>query len=134
MSFSNLKLEELRQVAETFAVDHESAKNKADLIALLAEEGVTFEMYKGFTDAEKAEADVEPKKKSGSLSNSLASLQGGQVLVKMERMNPRYDVNEFTFTRENPFIVMSEKDAQEIFDTQEGFRLATPKEVQEFYS
>ena len=56
------------------------------------------------------------------------------VLVKMERMNPRYDVNAFTFTKENPFIVMSEKDAQEIFDTQEGFRLATPKEVQEFYS
>jgi len=52
----------------------------------------------------------------------------------MERMNPRYDVNAFTFTKENPFIVMSEKDAQEIFDTQEGFRLATPKEVQEFYS
>ena len=133
MSFSNLKLEELRQVAETFAVDHESAKNKADLIALLAEEGVTFEMYKGFTEADKAEADVEPRKKTGTI-NSLASLSGGQVLVKMERMNPRYDVNEFTFTKENPFIVMSEKDAQDIFDTQEGFRLATPKEVQEFYS
>ena len=133
MSFSNLKLEELRQVAETFAVDHESAKNKADLIALLAEEGVTFEMYKGFTEADKAEADIEPKKKTGSV-NSLASLQGGQVLVKMERMNPSYDVRGFTFTKENPFIVMSEKDAQDIFDTQEGFRLATPKEVQEFYS
>ena len=133
MSFSNLKLEELRQVAETFAVDHESAKNKADLIALLAEEGVTFEMYKGFTEADKAEADVEPRKKTGTI-NSLASLSGGQVLVKMERMNPSYDVRGFTFTKENPFIVMSEKDAQDIFDTQEGFRLATPKEVQEFYS
>jgi hypothetical protein len=52
----------------------------------------------------------------------------------MERINPRYDVNEFTFTQDNPFIVMTEKKAQEIFDTQQGFRLATPKEAQEFYS
>jgi len=132
MSFNNMKLDELRKVAETFAVDHESAKNKADLIALLAEEGVSYDMYSNFNNAEKAEADLEPRKTTGS--KPVTELKGGQVLVKMERMNPRYDVNEFTFTKENPFIVMSEKDAQEIFDTQEGFRLATPKEVQEFYS
>ena len=66
MSFNNLKLEELRKVAETFAVDHESAKNKADLIALLAEEGVSYEMYNGFINAEKGEAEVEEKKTAGS--------------------------------------------------------------------
>jgi len=48
MSFNNMKLEELRKVAETFAVDHESAKNKADLVALLAEEGVSYDMYSSF--------------------------------------------------------------------------------------
>jgi hypothetical protein len=127
-----MKVEELRKVAEVFAVDHESAKNKADLIALLAEEGVSFDMYQSFTQAEKADAELEPRKQKGSSEN--ISPQTGQVLVKMERMNPSYDVMGFTFTRENPFIVMSEKSAQDIFDTQEGFRLATPKEVQEFYS
>lgn len=132
MSFSSLKLEELRQVAETFAVDHDSAKNKADLIALLAEEGVSFDMYQNFTQAEKAEPELDQKTVKGSPEK--VTPQSGQVLVKMERMNPSYDVMGFTFTRENPFIVMSEKSAQDIFDTQEGFRLATPKEVQEFYS
>jgi hypothetical protein len=29
---------------------------------------------------------------------------------------------------------MTEEDAQEIFDKEEGFRLATPKEVQEYYN
>jgi hypothetical protein len=29
---------------------------------------------------------------------------------------------------------MNEDDAQEIFDTEGGFRLATPKEVQEYYN
>ena len=130
MSFSNLKLDELRKVADTFAVEHETAKNKADLIALLAEEGVSFDMYNKFTEAEKVEAEVDDR----PVAKAPEALSVGQVLVKMERMNPRYDVNEFTFTQDNPFIVMTEKKAQEIFDTHQGFRLATPKEAQEFYS
>jgi hypothetical protein len=130
MSFSSLKLDELRKVAETFAVEHETAKNKADLIALLAEEGISYDMYTKFTEADKVEVEVDER-----VTKSAPSTPGvGQVLVKMERMNPRYDVNEFTFTQDNPFIVMTEKKAQEIFDTQQGFRLATPKEAQEFYS
>jgi len=130
MSFSSLKLDELRKVAETFAVEHETAKNKADLIALLAEEGVSYDMYAKFTEADKVEVEVDER----VTKSSPATPGVGQVLVKMERMNPRYDVNEFTFTQDNPFIVMTEKKAQEIFDTQQGFRLATPKEAQEFYS
>jgi hypothetical protein len=39
-----------------------------------------------------------------------------------------------TFTSEHPFVAMDDKDAQAIFDKEEGFRLATPKEVQEFYN
>lgn len=130
MSFNNMKLEELQKVAETFAVDHNTANNKADLVALLAEEGITYEMYDKFSNAEKADPELAPNK----VKVAPETPTDGQVLVKMERMNPRYDVNEFTFTRENPFIVMTEQKAQEIFDSQDGFRLATPKEVQEFYS
>ena len=40
----------------------------------------------------------------------------------------------FTFTKEHPFVAMSSEAAQEIFDKEEGFRLATPREVQDFYS
>jgi hypothetical protein len=130
MSFNSLKLDELRKVAETFAVEHETAKNKADLVALLAEEGVSYDMYDKFIQADKAEVEVDERVTKSSPENPGV----GQVLVKMERMNPRYDVNEFTFTKDNPFIVMAESKAQEIFDTQQGFRLATPKEAQEFYS
>jgi hypothetical protein len=125
-----MRLEELQKVAETFAVDHETANNKADLVALLTEEGISFEMYEKFSNAEKVDPELQP----GIIKTVPEDPTDGQVLVKMERMNPRYDVNEFTFTKENPFIVMSETKAQEIFDSQEGFRLATPKEVQEFYS
>ena len=40
----------------------------------------------------------------------------------------------FTFTKQHPFVAMNKDNAQAIFDKEEGFRLATPKEVQDFYS
>ena len=52
----------------------------------------------------------------------------------MDRANPSYDVHGYTFTQLHPFIAMSEDEAQRIFDTEVGFRLATPKEAQEFYN
>jgi hypothetical protein len=39
-----------------------------------------------------------------------------------------------TFTKEHPFVAMGKEDAQRIFDKEEGFRLATPAEVREFYN
>jgi hypothetical protein len=50
------------------------------------------------------------------------------------RANFRYDIMGFTFTKDHPFVAMTEDEAQEIFDKEEGFRLATPKEVQEYYN
>ena len=56
------------------------------------------------------------------------------VLVKMERSNFSYQTLGYSFTSEHPFVAMSESDAQRIFDTQDGFRLATPREAQEYYN
>jgi hypothetical protein len=134
MSFETLKVNELRKVAEDFGVDlPEMLKNKQDLISHLVEEGVTWEVYqKTIKDvAEKSEdlaQEVLPK------FDPKAEQPKDSVLVKMERANFRYDIMGFTFTKEHPFVAMNEKMAQEIFDKEEGFRLATPREVQEFYN
>jgi hypothetical protein len=56
------------------------------------------------------------------------------VLVRMTRDNFRYDIMGFTFTKEHPFVAMVSEKAQEIFDKEEGFRLANPKEVQDYYN
>jgi hypothetical protein len=129
MSFTSMKIDELKKVAETFGVDYEEAKNKQDLLALMGEEGITYEMYDKFTKAESIKQEVKNKPKAESINDNK-----DLILVKMDRENPRYDVMGYTFTSSNPFIAMSEENAQKIFDTQEGFRMATPKEVQEFYS
>lgn len=131
MSFETLKVAELKKIAEDFAVDVESLKNKADIIAALSEEGVTWAVYqKTLKDLEDAEEDADeilprfdPKKEQS----------GDTVLVKMTRANFRYDILGHTFTKDHPFVAMNEEDAQSIFDIEEGFRLATPKEVQEYY-
>jgi hypothetical protein len=133
MSFETLKVAEIKKIAEDFAVDIDGLKGKADIIAALSDEGVTWAVYqKTIQDIEESiEADeyevipkFDPKKEQA----------GDKVLVRMTRANFRYDINGYTFTKDHPFVAMSEDEAQEIFDKEEGFRLATPKEVQEYYN
>ena len=131
MSFETLKVAELKKIAEDFAVDVDNLKTKTDVIAALAEEGVTWAVYqktlKDINDSEDLAEEITPRfdpKKD----------QGDNVLVRMTRLNFRYDIMGYTFTKEHPFVAMPEDDAQEIFDKEEGFRLATPKEVQEYYN
>jgi hypothetical protein len=133
MSFETLKVSELKKIAEDFAVDTDGLKNKADIIAALAEEGVTWSVYnktieKMEEDEEDMSVEVLPK------FDPKAEQPENTVLVRMTRANFRYDIMGFTFTKEHPFVAMNKEDAQEIFDKEEGFRLATPKEVQEYYN
>lgn len=131
MSFDTLKVSELKKIAEDFAVDVDGKKNKSDLIAALAEEGVTWSIYNKTLDKQEEEdmsVEVLPK------FDPKKELKEDTVLVRMTRANFRYDIMGFTFTREHPFVAMSNEKAQAIFDKEEGFRLATPKEVQEFYN
>jgi hypothetical protein len=132
MSFTDLKITELRKVAETFGVDTEGSKTKQEVIALLEEEGISFQMYDKFTNTEKQEIEVpeiEKKKRESKIMKTTNS-----VLVKMERSNHSYQTLGYTFSTEHPFVAMAETDAQRIFDTQDGFRLATPREAQEYYA
>jgi hypothetical protein len=133
MSFETLKVSELKKIADDFGVEIEKLKSKADIIAALSEEGVTWSVYDKTTKALEDEAEdiseevlpkFDPKKDQAE----------DTVLVRMDRANFRYDILGHTFTREHPFVAMNKDQAQAIFDKEEGFRLATPKEVQEFYN
>ena len=133
MSFTDLKLTELKEVAETFGVDLEGVKTKQETIALLEEEGITYKMYSSFKDTDKAEIEIpETEKKARESKKNMT--KENSILVKMERGNHSYQASGYTFTQEHPFVAMPESDAQRIFDTQEGFRLATPREAQEYYA
>lgn len=131
MSFDTLKLAELKQIAEDFAVDITDQKGKKDIIAALAEEGVTWAIYKKAKGIEEEEEEMNatlPKAQPKVVNKE------DMVLVKMTRDNFSYEIRGYRFTKEHPFVAMDKETAQAIFDKEEGFRLATPNEVQEFYS
>jgi hypothetical protein len=133
MSFETLKISELKKIAEDFAVEAEGLKNKADIIAALAEEGVTWSVYNSTIkkiedESEEMSVEILPK------FDPKAAQPENTVLVRMTRENFRFDIMGVTFTKEHPFVAVSEDIAQEIFDKEEGFRLASPREVQEYYS
>lgn len=127
MSFATMKIKELREVGEYFGVELEGLKTKNEVISVLAEEGISYEMYSKFLGAEKAEVDVPAPKVNKKAGDNA-------VLVRMDRENPAYEINGYKFTREHPYVAMSQEDADFIFDTQIGFRMATPREVQEYYN
>jgi hypothetical protein len=134
MSFETLKVAELREIAENFAVDTDGIKSKADIIAALAEDGVTWTVYqKTLEKIKDANEDVFSTEEVLPRLDPKSVNAEDTVLVRMTRENFRYDILGFTFTKEHPFVAMQEEQAQEIFDKEEGFRLATPKEVQEYY-
>jgi len=131
MSFDTLKVAELKQIAEDFAVDINGLGGKKDIIAALAEEGVTWAIYKkakGIEEEEKEMNETLPKVEPKVVNKE------DMVLVKMVRHNYTYETRGHRFTKEHPFVAMDKDTAQAIFDKEEGFVLATPKEVQEFYS
>lgn len=131
MSFDTLKVGELKTIAEDFGVETSQLKNKQDIIAALSEEGVTYSVYqKTIKAVEDAKEEVEALPVFDPKSISAEDT----VLVKMDRQNYRYDILSQTFTKEHPFVAVSKEIAQKIFDQEEGFRLATPKEVQDYYS
>ena len=96
----------------------------------MAEEGVTYAVYaKTLKDVEEASEEIEVL----PVFDPKAERTEDTELVRMTRANFRYDILGHTFTQAHPFVAMSKKQAQEIFDKEEGFRLATPTEVQEYY-
>ena len=131
MSFETLKVSELKKIAEDFAVDIDGVSGKKDIIAALAEEGVTWAIYKkakGIEEEEKQMNETLPKAAPKIVNKE------DMVLVKMVRHNYTYETRGHRFTKEHPFVAMDKDTAQAIFDKEEGFVMATPAEVQEFYS
>lgn len=132
MSFTDLKITELKKVAEDFGVDISEVKTKQEIAALLEEEGVTYQMYDKFANAEKQEIEIPESEKKKREKKILKT--ENSVLVKMERNNHSYQTNGYEFSQQHPFVAMPESEAQSIFDKEEGFRLATPREAQEYYA
>ena len=98
MSFSDLKISELKKAAESFGVDLDGSKTKTEIVALLEEEGITYQMYDKFTNTEKQEIEI-PETEKKQREKKIMKTENS-VLVKMERGNHSYQTAGHTFTRQ----------------------------------
>lgn len=167
MSFKNLNKAELLKAAEYFDVEVTEDNTKQEIIAALEESEISWSNYKKFVGSEEnaKAADDEnrwyddggelPKADLTSVVNSNAyettpeakvnsetpASQAVQfnkmVLLKMERKNGTFEILGRKFTREQPFQVMTEDEAQAIIDAAStmggGFRIATPSEAKSYF-
>jgi hypothetical protein len=131
MSFNKMSVKELRAVAEMFGVDV-AGLNKATVLKTLEDEGVTYESYEAFSSAEKVTPEEE-----GYVTPTAPVSDSTLTLIKMTRPNPSYEImygkDTYVFTHRHPYVAVPEDVADFIFDTEQGFQIATPKEVRSFY-
>lgn len=127
MSFSRLKKEELVDAALFFDVYITEESTKPEIIAALEEKEISWSNYKKFMLKEDQSDDQQDA--SSEFNN--------MVLLKMDRQNPTFDILGRRFTKEQPFQLVSEDDAQDIIDATEdmggGFRIASPAEAKKYF-
>jgi hypothetical protein len=149
-------------VVDVEAADPEKGPSKKELVASLAAgtEPVTREDYENLflpnrdkfnadkaeaeeaekaarEEAEKAQntpdADVVEAVKSEVATPAVKSDDNNYMVVKYTRKNPRYDIVGLTFTKAHPYRRVHSDTAAWLIRTQEGFSLALPEEVAEYY-
>lgn len=162
-SFKELKIADLRAVADGFGVD--ATGGKEEILASLSEDGVTWEDYLAQAAPVQEENNVVKSAdvtsggpsaeelllaKVAELEAKLAEAEKPVVvdapvaqapkldpntpwLVKMVRENPLFEIEGHRFTQEHPYALMDAAKADKVL-REEGFRQALPSEVEEFYS
>lgn len=120
------ELERLREIEEAA---------EAARLAKIEEERLAEERLANTVRAQVRQDDeVEPEEDVVMTTRRRKRPASNDILVKMDRQNSYYEVGGKVFTRDHPFVLLSEDEAQAIFDTEWGFRVATPREAAEYYS
>jgi hypothetical protein len=85
-------------------------------------------------DAEAA-AEEAPKKRGRKKADeeNAVTVKEEKVLIKMDRHNNSYEKFGVKFTQTHPFALVSVDVANALCDIK-GFRVATPREAQEYYN
>lgn len=138
MSFEDLKKDELLEAVEIFGTDVRPSATKADIIAALLEDGIDYDTYTKFKakddDEDDSDSDDESEDEKPAKAAKKEEDEEPVVLVRMTRGNGTFEVRGYRFTREHPYALVKESDADYLFDEIGGFRVATPREAKEFYN
>lgn len=112
----------LKQLCKQHGIKSPPGITKEQMCAMLIDAGVDPE----------AKAEVRKKKSIDSIK-SLDS-EPSSILVKMERSNSTFTFSGNRFTSDQPYCLIKEDVAIRLFESYDGFRVASVQEVMEFYS
>lgn len=136
--FEELTVPELKAVAEQFAVDLDGITKKADIVAEIKTLGVTWQMYADTLEpveedepVELTALDVAPLAEDAA--EPVEEEDEELIVVKMVRANFTYEIRGYRFTRQHPYALVKEEDADYLVEVDGGFRMASPREIREFY-
>lgn len=140
MSFAKMEKPDLLEVAKTFGVEVDGRWGDQRIVAEILEEGITWDMWEEanasvipeLLDEVAPEPEPEPEPEKPEASTRFKA-KNSVELLKMERWNPTFSVLGYKFEREHPFVLVKPEDAEWIMAHEEGFRIATPEEAEEFY-
>jgi hypothetical protein len=134
-TLKDLTRAELIAAGDMFGSNTNPAMNKADLVKELESDGVTYEDYIALVNAASDAEDpaVLPQLDDAPLENKVEAPADSDFLLKMTRKNFTYQVRGYQFTKQHPFALVSEDDADYLIEEVGGFRPATPKELAQFY-
>lgn len=121
--YTELKAQHERARAELAAKEAEEAALEAQRAANVVTAATT-----------QADEDLEPVEDEVVITRRRTKPRSNDILVKMNRQNSYFEIAGKVFTREHPFVLCTEEEAQAIFDAEWGFHVATPREAAEYYS
>jgi hypothetical protein len=146
MDFKRLNVDELKDLAEFYVIDvtavNEEKPTKKELLTAIAtaEDPITDEDYEAFkADREKPVENVDLDEDSvdaqdGPAEPAVEVDRSNWVLVKFIGKNPRLDVLGYTFLGRHPFQSVPPEVAEHLILHREGFRLALPSELTDYYN
>lgn len=143
--FKRLPVEELKALAEYYVIDVVAAKEdkptKKELLlafdALQDDDVISEEDYAAFkSDYDRKNAEPEsiaPKAEEKSAPAEPVDTSDW-VLIKFTGNNPTLEILNHTFRKRHPYQLVSPEVAEILVIKHEGFRMALPSEVNDYYN
>lgn len=160
MKIEDFTKQELYAIADKFGVDVEKDSNKAPLVKAIEDNHVTpelvFEQIPEFDNRYNV-VDPDELRKQSEPDNVVRSQEAinrvpedkevkiitqeefkpvpqEKYLIKMDRQNHYFEVAGYTFTKDHPYALVDAEKVNQIVREEEGFRIATPDELQNYYN
>lgn len=143
VSFNDLTVDELlRTAVEDFAVDVKKGDSKKTIIAALVEDGVEWSQYAALKGLNAPEPEAPVAEEAPVVAKEEAPVEivtyqppapEQKYLIKMDRKNPLFEILGHRFTQEHPYALVTGEEAEHLVTKEEGFRMAYPSELEEFY-